>query len=87
MEEKKLQLDRDLFDEGKKMRNVDCEESLLRTCEKLSDDGFPDHAVFKCCPEFKAMMGEDEDHRDNSECKFKATKGRDEEESDDIEEA
>ena len=83
IEEKKLQLARDQFEENNKTRDIDHKEKLLSTCKKSSDDGFPDHAVFKCYPDFKAMMGEcDED----SEYKFSHTKVKHEEESIEIEE-
>ena len=83
IEEKKLQLARDQFEKNKKMRDIDHKEKLLRICKKLSNAGFPDHAVFKCHPDFKAVIGEcDED----SEDKFSYTKGKDDEESFEIEE-
>ena len=69
------------------MRDVDHKEKLLRTCKKLSDDGLPNHAVFKCFPDFKTMMDECEEDIGNSEDEFADTKGEDEEESIEIEEA
>ena len=59
------------------MRDVDYKEKLLRTCKKLSDDGFPDHAVFKCHPDFKAMMGECDEDSEESEDNFSFVKGND----------
>ena len=52
-EEKKLQLARDQFEENKKMRDIDHEEKILRTCKTFSDNGFPNHDVFKCYPDLR----------------------------------
>ena len=52
----------------------------------MSDDGFPDHAVFKCYPDFKATMGECDEDSEDSEDEFSHTKGKDEEERIEVEE-
>ena len=47
----------------------------------MSDDGFPDHAVFKCYPDFKAMMYEGDEDSEDSEDEFSCTKCKDKDES------
>ena len=87
VEEKKLQLARNQFEKSEKMRDDDCKEKPLRTCKKFSDDGFPDHSVFKYCPDFKAEMSECEEDSEGREDECAGAKGKDEEESIEVEEA
>ena len=86
IEKKKLQLARDQIEESNKMRDIDHNEKILRTCNKLSDNGFPNHAVFKCYPDFKAIMCEGDEDSQDSDDEFSHTKGKDEDESIEIKE-
>ena len=56
IEEKKINLARDQFEEGKKMKDIEFKDKLLRTCMKLSNDGIPNNTIYKMHPEFCAMM-------------------------------